>query len=89
MLSFDAAFLLVSGTFMCTLIVLRLLHWRRQNPVSPRLVGPAYWGVYEGVPVVDDPAKVRIKCNKPSPGSVYTVGSGRYASGGAVKSARS
>ena len=52
-------------------------------------VGPSYWGVYSGSDVDDQEAERRIELHPVENDDESVVGSGMYASGRAIKSARS
>jgi len=86
----------VDGFFFGSLMLLfllavfiRLRHAHFQSPFrKDKYVGPSYWGVYsEEMAQLPDEQKT-IKLHPVCAPINATAGSSRYASGGAVKSAR-
>lgn len=53
-----------------------------------KMLGPSYWGLYQDADKHEDPSELRIKPPKPCKDIDGVVGSGNYANGKAVKSAR-
>ncbi len=70
-----------------SILALRGFHQRGRYLIK-RKVGPTYWGVYSWANATDARNELLIDLPQPSRYSDHAYGSGRYASGKAVKSAR-